>query len=122
MRRKWSRKGCSEVRRRLSESGFLTLKFENFELSAFQVVDLLEIKTGFPYYGTLKLWRIERVKLKENWIWPICLFNEGNDFAQTQNYEMNDWRVSVMRSSEIRMTKLLKQKCFIEMEFAFSAY
>jgi hypothetical protein len=70
---------------------FLTLKFQKFELSAFQVMDALRMKTGFPDHdGTLQVWRIERVELKENWIWPICLFNEGNkfDFAQTQNYQV----------------------------------
>jgi hypothetical protein len=96
--------------------GFWTLKFKKFELFAFQVVDLLEIKTGFPgRFGTLKLWIIERVELKENWIWPICLFNEGNefDFAQTQNYLMLDFWVGILRRSKKITMKLLKQKRFL---------
>jgi hypothetical protein len=76
-------------------------------------VDALEIKNGFTDFP-LKLWRIERVELKENMIWPICLSNEGNefDFAQTQKYQVLHLDVSILRSSEKRMMAFLKQEEF----------
>jgi hypothetical protein len=41
-------------------------------------------------------WRIEKVSLQENWVWPICLYNKGDelDSAQTQKYFLNTLSVS----------------------------
>jgi hypothetical protein len=54
-----------------------------------QVLDIQGIKVGFPPYY-MPVGTIERLDLKQNFIWPICLFNKGNhliDSEQTIDYQ-----------------------------------
>jgi len=52
-----------------------------------------------PNFWDFHLWKIKRVKLAENWIWPICLFNQNNqrDFQPNQKYEIQNTLVSVAK-------------------------
>jgi hypothetical protein len=52
----------------------------------FQVLDAQVIETGFPN-TVIAVWKTEKFGLVENWIWPICLFNKGNQLESTQTHD-----------------------------------
>jgi hypothetical protein len=39
---------------------------------------------------TLQLWKIKKVNLKENYVWPLCLYDQGNmkDYTSPQPYKV----------------------------------
>jgi hypothetical protein len=84
---------------------------EQVTVSILQVLDVQKIDTGFSEKH-IGVWKIEKVDLVENWIWPICLFNKGNklDSVQTHNYRTYEFMVSISRSKKpIPLKKDLKR-------------
>jgi hypothetical protein len=70
----------------------------NIKTFNFQIFDALDIKNGLLH--NITVWKIEKVNLVENWLWPICLFNNGNLLtnAQLRNYQVYGWNVSTKAS------------------------
>jgi hypothetical protein len=52
------------------------------------------MKTGFSGRD-VSVFKIEPVVLQKEWLWPICLFNRGNDldFPQSLNFLVIDKKV-----------------------------
>jgi hypothetical protein len=81
----------TQVQVRISSFTGVALKSCRF---IFQVLDVQRVETGFPN-RKITVWKMEKVDLVENRIWPICLFNKGNHFDSEHALNYTLYAVSI---------------------------